>query len=291
MFGGSRIFITDFHKLYRAKNLDGEVIKKFQEFIYSYYKNNKRNFPFRNNITPYRVLVSEVMLQQTQTNQVSEKFTEFVTEFPDFKSLMEAPLNKVLEIWQGLGYNKRAIALKEIATRIVIDYKGNLPVDIETLESFPQIGYNTACSIMSFAFNIPTFFIETNIRRVYIYFFFPGNSSVSDKEILPIVKKTIDLQNPREWYYALMDYGVMLKKTHPELNKRSSNYRKQSKFKGSTRELRGKILKYLLKKSEITISDLSLKLKSNENIIRKVLKQLEKDGFLRIEGKSVILSN
>lgn len=290
MFGGSRIFITDFHKLYRAKNLDVEVIQKFRELIYLYYKNNKRQFPFRNNITPYYVLVSEIMLQQTQTSQVSEKFIDFINKFPDFKTLMEAPLNKVLGMWQGLGYNKRAIALKEIATRIVNEYEGNLPKDVEILQSFPQIGYNTACSILSFAYNIPTYFIETNIRRVYIYFFFPGHSSVSDKEILPIVKKTMDVENPREWYYALMDYGVMLKKTHPELNKRSSHYRKQSKFKGSTRELRGKILKYLLKKPQITISDLSIKLKSNESRIREILIKLEKEGFLRIEDKTVRLS-
>jgi A/G-specific adenine glycosylase len=230
------------------------------------------------------------MLQQTQTNQVSEKFIEFVKDFPDFKTLMEAPLNKVLRKWQGLGYNKRAIALKEIATRVVNDYNGHLPADIETLQSFPQIGYNTACSVLSFAFNLPTYFIETNIRRVYIYFFFPGHSSVSDKEILPIVKRTMDVEHPREWYYALMDYGVMLKKTHPELNKRSSHYRKQSKFKGSNRELRGKILKLLLKKPQLTISDLSFKLKSNEKRIREILQQLEKDGFLKIEGKTVILS-
>jgi A/G-specific adenine glycosylase len=230
------------------------------------------------------------MLQQTQTNRVSEKFIEFIEEFPDFKSLMEAPLDKVLNIWQGLGYNKRAIALKEIAKRIVRDYGGNLPEDIETLQSFPQIGYNTACSILSFAFNLPTFFIETNIRRVYIYFFFPGSSSVSDKELLPIVKKTIDSENPREWYYALMDYGVMLKKTHPELNKRSSHYRKQSKFKGSTRELRGKILKYLLKNSQIAVSDLCQKLKLSIKKIYEILKQLEKEGFLTIEGENVIIT-
>ncbi|TFG16252.1 MAG: A/G-specific adenine glycosylase, partial [Promethearchaeota archaeon] len=216
------------------------MINTFQELIYSYYKNNKRDFPFRSNITSYKVLVSEIMLQQTQTNRVSDKFIEFIENFPDFKSLMDAPLEEILKVWQGLGYNKRAVALKEIATRVFKDYEGKLPMDIEVLKSFPQIGYNTACSILSFAYNIPTYFIETNIRRVYIYFFFPGSSSVSDKHILPIVRKTLDTKNPREWYYALMDYGVMLKKSHPELNKRSAHYRKQPKFLGSTRELRGK---------------------------------------------------
>ena len=266
------------------------MINTFQELIYSYYKNNKRDFPFRSNITPYKVLVSEIMLQQTQTNRVSEKFIEFIENFPDFKSLMDAPLEEVLKVWQGLGYNKRAVALKEIATRVVKDYEGKLPIDIEILKSFPQIEYNTACSIISFAYNIPTFFIETNIRRVYIYFFFPGISSVSDKHILPIVKKTLDTNNPREWYYALMDYGVMLKKSHPELNKRSAHYRKQPKFKGSTRELRGKILRNLLKKSEVPISDLSQKLELNSKKLYNILKQLEKEGFLKIKGEKIIVA-
>jgi A/G-specific adenine glycosylase len=285
-----KIFITDFHKLYRAKKLNNEVIGTFQELIYSYYKNNKRDFPFRRNISPYNVLVSEIMLQQTQTNRVSEKFTEFISAFPDFKTLMDAPLEKVLNKWQGLGYNKRAIALKNIAKKVIEEYGGKLPADIEILKSFPQIGYNTASSIITFAYNLPTYFIETNIRRVYIYFFFPASNSVSDVQILPIIKKTLDFKKPREWYYALMDYGVMLKKTHPELHKKSNHYRKQSKFKGSTRELRGKILRYLLKNSESHISHLSVKLKINSETIHKILTQLEKEGFLTIEDEKVVIS-
>jgi A/G-specific adenine glycosylase len=203
---------------------------------------------------------------------------------------MDAPLENILKVWQGLGYNKRAIALKEIATRVVEDYKGELPIDIEILQSFPQIGYNTACSIISFAYNHPTFFIETNIRRVYIYFFFPGLHSVSDKEILPIVKQTLDTENPREWYYALMDYGVMLKKTHPELNKRSAHYRKQSKFKGSRRELRGKILRYLLEQSTVSISEIAQQLKVKSEKVYKILDQLQIEGFLKIKGKNVIVA-
>ncbi|MFX1289269.1 MAG: A/G-specific adenine glycosylase, partial [Promethearchaeota archaeon] len=167
-----------------------------------------------------------MMLQQTQTNRVSEKFQKFIQEFPDFQSLAKAPLNNVLKVWQGLGYNRRAVALKKIADKVVNELDGILPADVEILKSFPQIGHNTASSIVAFAFNIPTFFIEVNIRRVYIYFFFPGKSSIADQNIMPIVRKTLDHSNVRKWYYALMDYGVMLKKTHPELNKRSAHYRK-----------------------------------------------------------------
>lgn len=225
-----------------------------------------------------------MMLQQTQTNRVAEKFQQFIQEFPDFQTLANAPLNDVLKVWQGLGYNRRAVALKSIAERVNNEYDGILPADVEILKSFPQIGHNTASSIVAFAFNIPTFFIEVNIRRVYIYFFFPGKKSIQDNVIMPILRKTLDSSNVRKWYYALMDYGVMLKKTHPELNKRSAHYRKQSQFKGSTREIRGKILKLLIESSNLTESELIKKLKIEPQKLKGILELLNKEGFIKQEN-------
>lgn len=212
--------ISDFHELYLKEGLTQGIVESFQKTIYSYYKNHRRDFPFRNKINPYHVLVSEIMLQQTQTGAVSEKFLKFIDLFPDFLSLSQASLEEVLKAWHGLGYNRRAVALKRIAEMIANDYNGNLPDSVDELKLFPQIGPNTASSIVAFAFNKPTIFVETNIRRVYIYFFFPQNNNISDKEILPLVEKTLDKSNPREWYYALMDYGVMLKKLIPNLTKK-----------------------------------------------------------------------
>ncbi|MFX0074268.1 MAG: A/G-specific adenine glycosylase [Candidatus Hermodarchaeota archaeon] len=228
-----------------------------------------------------------MMLQQTQINRVTEKFQQFVQAFPNFKTLATAPLNDVLKIWQGLGYNRRAVALKSIAEKVTDEFNGILPADVEILKSFPQIGHNTASSIVAFAFNIPTFFIEVNIRRVYIYFFFPGKSSIPDSVIMPIVRKTIDSSNVRKWYYALMDYGVMLKKSHPELLKRSTHYRKQSKFKGSNREIRGKILKLLIESKELTESELIKKLKIDSEKLKRILEQLFKEGFIKWEDKKI----
>ncbi|MFX1426170.1 MAG: A/G-specific adenine glycosylase [Promethearchaeota archaeon] len=224
------------------------------------------------------------MLQQTQTDRVSDKFLQFIKKFPDFLTLSHAPLDEVLATWQGLGYNRRAIALKKIAEIIINKYKGQLPESVEILQSFPQIGHNTASSIVTYAFNKPTVFIETNIRRVYIYFFFPGKVKVTDKDILSILEKTIDKTNPREWYYALMDYGVMLKKTYPNLNKRSAQYRKQTPFKGSDRQIRGEILKILLRINDLKIADIEKQLK-NVTLTRlyKILDQLEKEGFIILE--------
>ena len=230
-----------------------------------------------------------MMLQQTQTNRVSEKYQEFTKKFPDFMSLDNAPLNEILELWQGLGYNRRAVALKNIAQRVIDEFNGILPADVEILKSFPQIGHNTASSIVAFAFNLPTFFIEVNIRRVYIYFFFPGKNSINDKEVMPLVRTTLETSNVRKWYYALMDYGVMLKKSHPELTKRSAHYRKQSKFKGSTRELRGKILKLLIERKLLTEVEIIKYLKSEPKKVRIILIQLAKEGFINLNKEGYFI--
>lgn len=220
------------------------------------------------------------MLQQTQTNRVSEKFQKFIKKFPDFRALDNAPLNEILKLWQGLGYNRRAVALKNIAQRVNNEFDGILPADVEILKSFPQIGHNTASSIVAFAFNLPTFFIEVNIRRVFIYFFFPGKTLVDDKDIMPLVRKTLETANVRNWYYALMDYGVMLKKTHPELTKRSTHYRKQSKFRGSNREFRGKILKLLIERKFLSEAEILKDLDIEPKKVGSILNQLAQEGFI-----------
>ena len=286
-----KLFITDFHKYYKENGLIPKVIELFQKLIYDYYRNHRRKFPFREKITPYNVLISEIMLQQTQTGRVSEKFIKFIEKFPDFLSLSLASLEEVLIEWKGLGYNRRAIALKRIAETIIKDFNGELPDSLETLKSFPQIGHNTASSILTFAFNKPMAFIETNIRRVYIYFYFSNKSKVNDKDIMTIVKKTIDNNNPREWYYALMDYGVMLKKVHPELNKKSAHYRKQTPFDGSTRQVRGELLKLLIKERTMKITKIQEQSKINDmKRIKNILEQLKKEGFIEINEDIVKLA-
>jgi A/G-specific adenine glycosylase len=283
------LLISDFQKLYNNEGLTSDVIKLFQNIIYDYYERNRREFPFRKNLNPYRVLVSEIMLQQTQTSRVSEKYIEFLNKFPDFQALSESSLDDVLKIWQGLGYNRRAIALKKISEIVMKEHRGKLPDSVDILKSFPQIGHNTASSILAFAFNQPSIFIETNIRRIYIYFFFPGKDGIKDTQILPFVEQTMDRRDPREWYYALMDYGVMLKKAHPELNKRSAHYKKQKSFKGSNRQIRGKILKLLIKDKVLLKSEICSKLKLEANKLDKILNQLMKEGFIKKEKKGITL--
>lgn len=277
----------------KKNGIDKHTISLFKKRIWEYYNNSGRKFPFRepeHYNDPYKIIVSEIMLQQTQAQRVAPKYLAFLEKFPDFKSLDEATNEEVLEAWIGLGYNRRALALKKIANIVLNKLDEEVPRDIEQLQEFPQVGPNTAASISTFAFNLPNIFIETNIRTVFIYFFFHDVEDVTDEQILELVDLTLDEQNPREWYYALMDYGVKLKKQYKnKYSRRSKKYKKQSKFKGSDRELRGKLLKYILKlEAPIDFGIIASDLKEDVTRVEKIAKQMEKEGFITISSDKQI---
>jgi A/G-specific adenine glycosylase len=189
-----------------------------------------------------------------------------------------------------LGYNRRAVALKKIAETVVEKYKGTLPDTILALDELPGIGEATACSVSAFTWNKPVVFIETNIRRVFIHFFFKDKEKITDEAIAELVEETLDKNNPREWYYALMDYGAMLKTKVPNPNRKSAHYAKQSKFKGSNREVRGAILKFLNQKGKAEKKDI-IKLPFEKESIEKNLAILQKEGFLVKNKKTIYISN
>jgi A/G-specific adenine glycosylase len=268
-------------------------LRDFQNFIWDFYHKNGRSFAWRNNENPYAVVVSEIMLQQTQTHRVIEKYEEFMFAFPTFKDLAAALLRDVVVAWKGLGYYRRARYLHQIAQIIMIEYKGILPQEPHKLEKLPGIGAATAGSIAAFAFNIPTVFIETNIRAVFIHHFFPEKQLVSDKEIMPLVAAVIDQQNPREWYYALMDYGVWLKSTHKNPSRKSSHYHKQSKFEGSDRQIRAQILKLIADKGNVTDAEIMCSVQKENTRIEKIIAQLLNEQFItkNNSGKYAITNN
>ena len=249
--------------------------------VLSFYDEHGRDMAWRNTTDPYQILVSEIMLQQTQVERVSLKFPEFIRAFPDFAVLASAPLGNVLTAWQGMGYNRRAIALQKCAIRVMNEYNGLLPDDVEILATFPGIGRATASSIAAFAFNKPVIFIETNIRRVFIHYFFHDTDLVRDTEILPIVKKALYQKNPRVWYWALMDLGTMLKKKVPNPNRRSVHYAKQSPFEGSDRKIRGAILKIVLNAHFLNEEEIIDCFPEDRNRARKILSALEQEGFIQ----------
>lgn len=266
-------------------------IKNFQQYIWSFYKKAGRKFIWRYIDDPYKIVVSEIMLQQTQTCRVIEKYKNFIAVFADFKSLASASLLDVLRLWQGLGYNRRGKYLHCIAQKVVNEFDGQLPNCPQILEALPGIGPATASSICAFAFNSPTVFIETNIRAVFIHHFFQYQEKVHDKEIFPLIKLTLDTTNPREWYYALMDYGVMLKKRLPNPNKKSKHYTKQSKFEGSNRQIRGMILKILIKHNSITKSSLFDFINHEKGRVESVFGQLIDEDFIVEKNGKIFFKN
>lgn len=271
--------------------MDTPSFNDFQKIIWNYYASNGRHFDWRGVDDPYKVFVSEIMLQQTQTARVAQKYPQFLQAFASFEQLANASLKDVLLQWQGMGYNRRGMYLHKAAQIIVKDFGGQLPNDPAILVELPGIGPATAASMCAFAYNNPTLFIETNIRAVYIYFFFVGKEKVHDKEIMPLIEATLDYDNPREWYYALMDYGVMLKKTIINPSRKSKHYTKQSKFEGSDRQIRGKILKILTTSSgPIAIQKLTDMIDKDHVRVNKIIDQmiLEKLIWLDFQGKLLI---
>lgn len=266
-------------------------LKKFKNIVYDYYSlHGRRAMPWRKTKNPYYILISEVMLQQTQVARVLTKYNEFIKIFPTLESLAKAPLAKVLKTWQGLGYNRRARSLNQLAKKLFYEYANKVPNRREVLLTLPGIGEATSGAICAFAFNQPVVFTETNIRSVFIHHFFAGHKSVADEKLIPYIEKTVDQKNPREWYYALMDYGVHLKGTFPNPSRKSQHYRKQSRFSGSNRQIRGIIIRLLTKNSYIKESRLVCKIKAPKTRIHLMVNTLCKEGMLKKVGENLSFS-
>lgn len=216
---------------------------KFREIVWKYYRAyGRHDLPWRKTRDPYKILVSEVMLQQTQVERVIPFYAEFMRRFPTARKLADASLSTVLKAWQGLGYNRRAKQLR-VAAQALIAKKSHT---VEELEALPGVGPYTAHAVAAFAYNQDVIFVETNIRTAVIHHFFPKKGKVSDAEIEKILRQTLPKGKAREWYWALMDYGSHLKKSGISHNARSAGYGKQSRFSGSLREARGAILRELV---------------------------------------------
>lgn len=256
-------------------------INEFKKIIWNYYSTHGRFFEWRHVDDPYKIFISEVMLQQTQTTRVAQKYPLFIASFPTFQALAHASLKDVLTAWQGMGYNRRGIYLHRAAQIITQEYDGVLPNDPHALLELPGIGKATAASICAFAFNRPTIFIETNIRAVYIHFFFNGQEAIDDKDIFPLLEATIDTDHARDWYYALMDYGVMLKKTLINPSRKSKHHTRQSKFEGSDRQIRGMILRVLTQQNApISYNLLCELVQKDADRIQMILESLIAEGFV-----------
>lgn len=258
---------------------------EFQRMLRQRGEELYRDMPWRTDTRPYYVLVSELMLQQTQVDRVVPKFLAFIAAFPNEKSLAAASLADVLQLWQGLGYNRRAKFLHEAAKRVA--EAGEFPQDESGLTALPGVGKNTAGAILAYAFNQPSLFIETNVRAVYIHHYFHDHDTVADTAIRDALEQTIDHDHPREFYWALMDYGSWLKKQGIKPS-RSLHYKKQSPLKGSVREVRGQIIA-ILTEGEMSEDQLRERVVADERFVT-ALDGLIGDGLVSRDGEQLFLT-
>jgi A/G-specific adenine glycosylase len=252
-------------------------ITKFRRAVWNYFrKHGRHDLPWRKTNDAYKILVSEVMLQQTQVPRVMEKYKEFLTEFPTVYMLAHARLSEVLKRWDGLGYNRRGKYLHDAAKVIVSEFRGSIKEATEG--KLPGMGPYTRAAVRVFAYNEPHTLLETNVRAAFIHHFFADKASVSDKQLVPLMEAAAAGQEPREWHWALMDYGSHLKKLHKNPARKSATYVRQSKFEGSLRQVRGDIIRQLHRGPRETFQG------HDWPRIKEALATLEKDGLVAQRG-------
>ena len=254
-----------------------------------------RDLPWRRTRDPYAVLLSEVMLQQTQVPRVVSRYEAWLADFPTIDALAVVPLARVLEEWQGLGYNRRAVALHRAAEQVAERFAGSLPVDEKLLRSLPGIGPATAAGVLVFAFDLPAVYLETNVRAVFLHELFADRDGVPDREIVPLVSAAVHEAarqgvGPRDWYYALLDYGAQLKRTQPNPSRRSAHHTRQSRFEGSRRQKRAWLLREVMARPGLAAEEYAQSLAAAERQsgrdvppaaeVAGILEDLAAEGFL-----------
>ena len=231
-------------------------LRAFVEFVAKKGRELYRDLPWRRTYDPYAIWISEVMLQQTQVSRVDGRWQRWLERFPTVDALAAAAPSDVLEEWQGLGYNRRALSVHR-AAQAISEAGGVFPQDPKELVKLPGIGPATAAGIRAFAFNLHGVYLETNVRTVFLHELYPQAEGVPDSELVPLIELTCPASvedaadavaelTPRSWYYALLDYGAYLKKTIPNPSRRSKSHVKQSRFEGSHRQKRAELLRVLL---------------------------------------------
>jgi A/G-specific adenine glycosylase len=270
-------------------------IPAFVASVLSHGRELYRDHPWRRTRDPYAVLLSEVMLQQTQVARVVGRWGRWLERFPTLDALAAAPLADVLAEWQGLGYNRRAIALKRLAEQVVAEHAASgapgepqLPCSERALLALPGVGPATAAGVRAFAFGEPSLYLETNVRAVVLQELFADADGVRDAQVVPLLHEALDVLrergvSPRDWYYALLDYGAHLKRTHPNPSRRSAHHARQSRFEGSRRQKRARLLRVVLEEPGLSAGELAGALGLDLALAEEILRELAAEGFVAEE--------
>lgn len=225
---------------------DSMARELFSEKVRRCGREARRRLPWRWIDDPFAVLVSEVMLQQTQVSRVDGRWQRFMARFPTVDALAAASVPDVLDEWQGLGYNRRALNLKRAAEACASRFGGVVPETAEELMALPGVGPSTAAGVVAFAFDRPAVYLETNVRTVFLHELFPEEEGVGDGRIRPLVAASCPETGVRDWYYDLLDYGAWLKSRVGNASRRSAHYVRQSAFEGSRRQKRAFVVREVL---------------------------------------------
>ncbi len=263
-------------------------IEGFVKRVAEYGAAHFREFPWRETMDPYAILVSEVMLQQTQVARVVPYYRRWLESFPTIEALAGAPLEAVLRMWQGLGYNRRAIALTRLAEELVARADGRvacLPREDAALRALPGVGPATAAGVRAFAFNEPAAYLETNVRAVVLHEFFADAVDVHDRQLAPIVEQAAAHAHAtgidaRVWNYALLDYGAHLKRAVPNPSRRSAHHARQSTFEGSRRQFRARLLRVVMELPGIASEAAAEGLGMSHELAEEILGALHSEGFI-----------
>jgi len=259
-----------------------------------------RDFAWRRTTDPYSILLSEIMLQQTQVIRVESYFDTWVQRFPTVDSLAAADTTEVLEAWQGLGYNRRALALKRLAVEVSESRNGMLPASYEELQTLPGVGPATAAGVMAFAHNSFAPYLETNVRSVVLHELFADNRQVCDRDVMTVVQQVSDYLaglgkastiDARTWNYALLDYGAWLKKAFPNPSRRSKQHTRQSKFEGSFRQKRAVLLREILSMPKQDVTELAAATSFDVDVVERVLAALLTEGFIKCDNSRYSISD
>ena len=259
--------------------ITNERVRAFRRKVFRFYRLHGRSLPWRNTTDPYRITVSEIMLQQTQVGRVIPKYEAWILRWPNWQTLATASSRELLSAWSGLGYNRRALFLGKLAKEVVGQFEGVLPNQAELLRSLPGIGPYTVNAVLIFAFNKPLVTIDTNIRKVLMHEFNLRND-VSPDQLRQLALRVLPKRKSRDWHNALMDYGSLVLPGQiagiPPLSR-------QSRFAGSLRQIRGEIVRQLTVRRAVTIAQITRSLKRTRADVKTAAAALQKEGVIQIE--------
>ena len=265
--------------------LQPDRVRAFRRKVLRFYRRSGRDLPFRHTTDPYRIVVAEVMLQQTQVDRMLFWYEAWLERWPDWHSLARAGRREVLKMWSGLGYNRRALYLLETARRVVNEYQGRLPSDYRALIRLPGIGPYVANAVLVFAFGQRRAAVDTNVRRVLIHELgLPPD--IPAKAVQEIAQAVLPRTDPAEWHHALMDYGAL---ALPRQAGRPRSREAGERYEGSLRQVRGEIIRRLTTAARIRLDTVARSLACPLGTVVRAATALEKEGLVRVSRHYVRL--